>query len=72
MRNLGSDVETILIGEPEWGVISDKQVRHTWECPRCQREVTVSPAYYAGSGTPVCDVCDLDMSYVKTERSVEP
>jgi transcription elongation factor Elf1 len=50
-----------------WNVVSDSSVRHTWECPRCNRDVTVSPAYYAGSGTPVCNVCDVDMSYIKTE-----
>jgi transposase-like protein len=54
----------------KWKVISDERVRHTWECPRCHAEVTVSPAYYAGSGTPVCTTCDVDMSYVKTEQGV--
>jgi hypothetical protein len=56
--------------KPWWKVLSDSRVRHEWECPRCNRWVKVSPAFYAGSGTPVCDICDVDMSYVRTECAI--
>lgn len=54
-----------------WVEIDDKKVRHVWKCETCGKTVTVSPDFYASSGTPICSgpkKCEgNDLVYVRTE-----
>ena len=62
-------------GLPEeriWKTVPDEEVQHVWkceneECPRHGVTFTVFPDYYQESGTPLCDQCDEDLVYQKTE-----
>lgn len=50
--------------------IDDSKIIHVWKCPDCGAEAQVPPAFYAESGTPICQGdkdCDgNDMEYVET------
>ena len=54
-----------------WRRIADKNVRHRWDlncgCTLVERSVYVDPAFYAGSGTPICEECGEDRKYVRTQ-----
>jgi hypothetical protein len=62
----------------KWVELDDKKVRHVWKCETCGKIVTVSPDFYASSGTPICSnrsPCPVrtrscegnDLVYVRTE-----
>jgi len=51
-----------------WGLIQDNRVRHVWKCDcKKAKKITVDPSFYADAGTPVCEECGEDLSYVRTE-----
>ena len=61
----------------KWRTIADNRVRHVWRISdNCMADhgteiadeyVYVVPSFYAGSGTPICGDCGIDMEYVRTE-----
>lgn len=55
----------------QWVTIPDGSVRQIWQCkndeclrPNC---FALSPKWYTDNGTPVCEECDRDMVYIRTE-----
>jgi len=50
-----------------WKQVEDGSVRNIWKCPECDEEAAISPDFYALSGTPMCQDCDCNMAYVRTE-----
>ncbi len=63
----GQDGSQTTTAAKPWKRISDEQLRHTWECPECERLAIVRPEFYQVNGTPVCDDCSEDMIYCWTE-----
>lgn len=63
-----------------WSTVKDSNIRHVWAPPGTDREITISPDWYADNGTPVCDCDDIDeegnsldgidMIYIRTEVCV--
>lgn len=53
----------------EWTEIDDAKIHHVWQCPECDRIITVRPSFYEHMGNPVCDGedCDCDLVYLRTE-----
>jgi hypothetical protein len=56
-----------------WKPIEDHKIRHCWvhdddgdEC-KGEREVHVSPSFYADSGIPCCGECGSNFVYAGTE-----
>ena len=51
--------------------LPDADIRQRWDldcrCERVERSVYVEPAFYASSGTPICEACGADRKYVRTE-----
>jgi formylmethanofuran dehydrogenase subunit E len=50
-----------------WKQVEDGSVRNIWKCSECDEEAAISPDFYALSGTPMCQDCDCNMAYVRTE-----
>jgi len=55
----------------KWQIIDDQKVRNIWacqedDCPDYNKEICISPDWYARNGTPTCD-CEVDMIYLRTE-----
>jgi len=59
------------IAKKTWKTAKDCNIRHVWSLPDGTGEITVAPAFYAKSGTPVCGEDTKfegdDMVYVRTE-----
>jgi hypothetical protein len=53
-----------------WLIIKDSMVKHVWECADCNNRAEVEPWWYSENGTPVCERCDIDMEYYRTELNV--
>lgn len=55
----------------KWKTVEDKNVQHIWKCTDgdegCDFQAEVTPDWYQNNGTPVCNECDRDMEYVRTE-----
>ena len=56
----------------KWQKISDDEVRHLYscsddECAEYGKIITIYPTFYGDSGTPICNGCDDDLSYIGTE-----
>lgn len=59
----------------KWVEIADEQVRNVWACDNedCKafgHEAHLTPDFYNNNGTPVCDECDCDMTYFRTEVKI--
>ena len=61
----------------KWVEIADEDVRHVWVCnvEDCPArvdppEVMVNPDFFKDGGTPVCQYCDTDMDYLRTEVKI--
>jgi len=50
-----------------WVEIEDEKVRNVWKCEHCNKLTFCSPDSYEEVGTPICDKCDEDLFYVRTE-----
>lgn len=52
-----------------WVKIDHTKVIHVWICPddECGGKACVYPWFYQDQGTPVCPICDNDMTYISTE-----
>ena len=56
--------------------VSDNSVYHVWKCKEHFDKdgnhpiVEVHPSFYEENGTPICNVCGEDMSFVETLLSV--
>ena len=50
-----------------WEPVLDRDVQHIWRCPYCENDTAVGPGFYEESGTPVCEGCEEDMAYVRTD-----
>ncbi len=57
-----------------WKVIPDNQVFHHWKCKNrhCMKKEScfVLPTFYQEAGTPVCDGCGNDMTYIETKVKI--
>jgi len=51
----------------KWIAIKDTQVRTIWVCRDCKITYEISPDWFQNNGTPVCEKCDRDMIYLRTE-----
>ena len=56
----------------KWVIMSPGDTRDIWECRNedCECEgntLEIFPEFYDESGTPICDQCDSDMWYLRTE-----
>lgn len=57
----------------KWVEIADEDVRLVWVCnnDECGGEETiVSPSWHQDNGTPICDKCDRDMEFARTEVKI--
>ena len=54
-----------------WRRIKEQDVRHRWDlackCRNVEPRVYVEPWFYAHSGTPICQECGKDRTYVRAE-----
>lgn len=54
-----------------WVIIEEKRVRHRWECAECNKVEYVLPWYYSEMGEPLCEECEREMEYIRTELEIE-
>ena len=47
----------------KWTAVEDDQVRAIWVCADCGEEAVIPPFFYEASGEPMCEFCDLQMTY---------
>jgi hypothetical protein len=47
--------------------VPDNHIRIWWKCKDCGLEITVEPTFAESSGNPVCEQCDDEMCYERTE-----
>lgn len=52
-------------------IIPDERVRAVWFCTTCGEYEHVPPTFYQDNGTPVCELCGLDMTYCHTRINRE-
>ena len=50
----------------KWIARADSDVRLRWQCKECMIEAIVPPTFFEDAGTPVCEECGEDMTYVQT------
>jgi len=58
-----------------WKTVPDHLIQHLWvceypECPEFHQPVSVTPNFYAESGTPICSSCDEDLHYQETKVKI--
>ena len=51
----------------KWIAVEDDEVRHVWVCSECGEEAVVPPQSYQEVGEPMCQFCDIEMTYDHTE-----
>lgn len=55
------------MAKSKWTVVPDQRVRHVWKDPDTGEEITVTPDFYEGSGTPISKEQGDDSEYLRTE-----
>lgn len=58
-----------------WITVPDDMVRSIWKCTiedchEYNNEVSVEQTFFSEMGTPICEECDVDLEYVRTEVEV--
>jgi hypothetical protein len=60
-------IERKIPEEKQYITIDDKYINMIWQCDNCGEKASIHPDFYQENGTPICDRCDNDMDYIKTE-----
>lgn len=55
----------------KWTTIPDEHVRHVWSCPEGCGTVDINPTFYGEAGEPMCEQCESEMEYTRTDVLIE-